>query len=225
MIGGMADIDFSLLDVPRSAPIDDPEAYLRAAIAWHFGEHTGCAFWLQAARTLNFNPLTDVNTFTDLRLFPNVLNELRNVPVEELIPRGYGSPSPLPQLFESGGTTGAPKRTVQLPDWIEQVIQWQTEDFANGGFLPGRGFVCMMPSGPHGWAIFSSGLRTPRLGFPRDRPGSSLGQEDRRPPGRSSHCRGVGVRRPSDRADRAHSADPGRREPAHHSAAARGHRP
>ena len=94
MIGGMADIDFSLLDVPRSAPVDDAEAYLRTAIAWHFGEDTGCAFWLRAARTLNFNPLTDVNTFADLRLFPNLLNELRNVPIEELIPRGYGSPPP-----------------------------------------------------------------------------------------------------------------------------------
>jgi len=163
MIEGMADIDFSLLDVPRSAPVDDPEAYLRAAIAWHFGEDTGCAFWLRTAETLNFNPLTDVNTFADLRLFPNLLNELRNVAIEELIPRGYGSPLPLPQIFESGGTTGAPKRTVQLPDWIEQVIQWQTEDFANGGFLQGRGFVCMMPSGPHGVGYFSR-LVSERLG-------------------------------------------------------------
>jgi hypothetical protein len=163
MIGGMADIDFSLLDVPRSAPVADAEAYLRSAIAWHFGEDTGCAFWLRAARTLDFNPLTDVNTFADLRLFPNLLNELRNVPIEELIPRGYGSPPPLPQIFESGGTTGAPKRTVQLPDWIEQVIQWQTEDFANGGFLPGRGFICMMPSGPHGVGYFSR-LVSERLG-------------------------------------------------------------
>src|SRR6201994_217291 len=113
MIDGMADIDFSLLDVPRSAPVDDPEAYLRAAIAWHFGEETGCAFWLRAARTLNFNPLTDINTFADLKLFPNLLSELRDVPVADLIPRGYlsaDSPPPVPQIFESGGTTGPPKR-------------------------------------------------------------------------------------------------------------------
>src|SRR6201985_811884 len=159
----MADIDFSQLDVPRSAPVDDPEAYLRAAIAWHFGEETGSAFWLRTAHTLDFNPLTDVNTFTDLRLFPNLLSELRTVPTETLTPRGYGSPPPIPQIFESGGTTGAPKRTVQLPDWIAQVIQWQTEDFANGGFLPGRGFLCMMPSGPHGVGYFSR-LVSERLG-------------------------------------------------------------
>ncbi len=159
----MANIDFSLLDVPRSAPIADPEAYLRAAIAWHFGEDTGSAFWLRAARTLNFDPLAEINTFADLRLFPNLVNELRRVPVEELIPRGYGSSPPLPQIFESGGTTGAPKRTVQMPDWIAQVTEWQTEDFAAGGFVRGRGFLCLMPSGPHGVGYFSR-LVSERLG-------------------------------------------------------------
>ncbi|MGO8939242.1 MAG: phenazine antibiotic biosynthesis protein [Mycobacterium sp.] len=159
----MADIDFSLLDVPRSVPIDDPGAYLRAAMAWHFGEDTGSPFWLRTAQTLNFNPLTDINTFTDLRLFPNLLSELRSVPVEDLIPRGYGSRPPVPQIFESGGTTGAPKRTVQLPDWVAQVVDWQTEDFATGGFLRGQGFLCLMPSGPHGVGYFSR-LVSERLG-------------------------------------------------------------
>jgi len=160
---GVADIDFSLLEVPRTMPCGDPDAYLRAAIAWHFGADTGCPFWLRTARTLDFNPLTDVNTFTDLRLFPNLVNELRRAPVEDLIPRGYGTPPPLPQIFESGGTTGAPKRTVQLPDWIEQVVQWQTADFEAGGFLRGRGFLCLMPSGPHGVGYFSR-LVSQRLG-------------------------------------------------------------
>ena len=159
----MADTDFSLLDVPRSAPIDDPEAYLRAAVAWHFSEDTGSPFWLRMAQTLNFNPLTDVNTFADLRLFPNLLSELRKVQVEDLIPRGYGSVPPVPQIFESGGTTGAPKRTVQLPDWVAQVVDWQTEDFAAGGFLRGQGFLCLMPSGPHGVGYFSR-LVSARLG-------------------------------------------------------------
>ncbi|QUR67547.1 AMP-binding protein [Mycobacterium spongiae] len=166
----MTDIDFSVLDVPRSAPVADPEAYLRTAIAWHFGADTGSAFWLRAAKTLTFNPLTDVTSFDDLRLFPNLLNELRSVPVEDLIPRGYGSPAPLPQIFESGGTTGLPKRTVQMPDWIEQVLRWQTEDFAAGGFLPGRGFLCLMPSGPHGVGYFSRlvSLRLGSMFFPID---------------------------------------------------------
>ena len=162
----MVDVDFLLLDVPRAAPVEDADAYLRSAIAWHFGDDTGSPFWLRAARTLDFDPLTDINTFTDLRRFPNLINELRSVPVEDLIPRGYaaeGSPPPLPQIFESGGTTGAPKRTVQLPDWISQVVEWQTDDFAAGGFQRGQGFLCLMPSGPHGVGYFSR-LVSQRLG-------------------------------------------------------------
>jgi acyl-CoA synthetase (AMP-forming)/AMP-acid ligase II len=155
--------DFSLLDVPRPVPVADPEEYLRAALAWHFGEDTGSPFWLRTAQKLNFDPVADVKSFAELRLFPNLVNELRSAPVEDLIPRGYGSPPPLPQIFESGGTTGAPKRTVQLPDWIAQVVEWQTEDFAAGGFVSGRGFLCLMPSGPHGVGYFSR-LVSERLG-------------------------------------------------------------
>jgi hypothetical protein len=150
----VADIDFSLLDVPREAPPANPEAYLRAAMAWHFGADTGSAFWLRGAQALDFDPLTEVQTFADRRRFPNQVDELRGVPVEDLIPRGYGSPAPIPLIFESGGTTGAPKRTAQLPDWVEQVTRWQVEDFTAGGFVPGRGLVCLMPSGPHGVGHF-----------------------------------------------------------------------
>ena len=62
------------------------------------------------------------------------MDELRRAQVHDLIPRGYGSPAPVPRIFESGGTTGAPKRTVQMPDWVEQVTEWQIEDFTAGGF-------------------------------------------------------------------------------------------
>jgi hypothetical protein len=58
-IGAMPEVDFSLLEVPRPAPIDDPEAFLRAAMAWHFGEDTGSAFWLRAANDLPFDPTVD----------------------------------------------------------------------------------------------------------------------------------------------------------------------
>jgi len=77
----VADFDFSLLDVPRGAPPPDAEVYLRTAIAWHFGADTGSPFWLHAAQALSFDPLTDVQTFADLRRFPNLVDELRNFPV------------------------------------------------------------------------------------------------------------------------------------------------
>ncbi|EHB58151.1 hypothetical protein MycrhDRAFT_0587 [Mycolicibacterium rhodesiae JS60] len=150
----MADVDFSLLDLPRETP-PEPDAYLRAAMAWHFGAETGSPYWLRTAGDLDFDPLTDIRTFADLRRFPNFVNQLRDIPAEDLIPRGYGSPAPIPMIFESGGTTGAPKRTAQLPDWVAQVADWQTDDFARAGFVGGRGLLCMMPSGPHGVGHFS----------------------------------------------------------------------
>jgi hypothetical protein len=150
----VADIDYSLLEVPRGSPPEDLETFLRTALAWHFGADTGSLFWLRMAATLDFDPLTDVRTFADLRRFPNLVDELRNVPVEDLVPRGYGAPAPIPRIFESGGTTGAPKRTAQLPDWVEQVTRWQVEDFTAGGFVSGRGLLCLMPSGPHGVGHF-----------------------------------------------------------------------
>ncbi|CAN5745814.1 phenazine antibiotic biosynthesis protein [soil metagenome] len=158
----MPEFDFTLLDVPRPSP-PDPDDYLRTAIAWHFGEQTGSPFWLQAARDLDFDPLTEITTFDDLRRFPNRLNELRDVPVAELVPRGYGAPPPVPLIFESGGTTGAPKRTAQLPDWVEQVTRWQVEDFTAAGFRPGRDMLCLMPSGPHGVGYFTRAV-SGRLG-------------------------------------------------------------
>lgn len=151
----MPDIDFALLDVPRSTPPEDSDAYLRAAIAWHFGADTGSPFWLTAAPKLGFDPLTEIKAWADLRRFPNLVDELRDAAVEDLVPRGYGVPGPIPRVFESGGTTGAPKRTAQLPDWLEQVARWQTDDFASGGFVRGAGLLCLMPSGPHGVGHFS----------------------------------------------------------------------
>lgn len=147
--GEMDQLDFSILDLPREVSVDDPDAYLRAAIAWHFSAETGSAYWLSKVPDLDFDPLTDVTTFEDLTLFPNLVAELRDVAAEDLIPRGYGSPAPVFKVFESGGTTGAPKRIIATPDWREQSARWAAEDFANGGYVRGRGLLGIVPAGPH----------------------------------------------------------------------------
>ena len=145
----MTNTDFSLLDLPREIPIDDADAYLRAAIAWHFGPETGSAYWLERAEDLEFDPVSDITTFEDLKLFPNLVSELREVPAADLIPRGYGSPAPIPQVSESGGTTGAPKRVIQTPDCREQALRWTAQEFVKGGYERGRGLLGILPAGPH----------------------------------------------------------------------------
>jgi hypothetical protein len=48
----------SVIDLPRTEPIDDPQAALQLAVHWHFGSDTGLRYWLNRAKTLEFNSLT-----------------------------------------------------------------------------------------------------------------------------------------------------------------------
>ena len=54
-----ANIGVSVIDLPRTEPIDDPRASLQAAVHWHFGPDTGSRYWLNRAKTLEFNSLTE----------------------------------------------------------------------------------------------------------------------------------------------------------------------
>src|SRR5260370_32888705 len=80
----------SLLDLPLDAQVD-PGEFIRAAMEWHFNPETGSAYWLERAKSLDFDPREDIKSIEDLALFPNIVDELRDVLAEDLIPRGYGS--------------------------------------------------------------------------------------------------------------------------------------
>jgi hypothetical protein len=120
--------------------------HLRDILHWHFDAATGSPFWLNKARTLGFDPLTDVTTLADLRRFPDVSGELRTVPVEDLIPRGHDGGSF--EVFESGGTLGAPTRVVDSTartanvDWVSTVLKQH-------GFPESGHWLHVGPSGPH----------------------------------------------------------------------------
>ncbi|MFD4947654.1 phenazine antibiotic biosynthesis protein [Streptomyces sp. NPDC058239] len=137
---------WSILD-PSLDP-DDPHAYLRTAIRWHFSEETGSPFWLRRMQQLDFDPIVEVQTFDDLQRFPNVVDELRTVPVEDLVPRGYGPNPPAPRVFESGGTTGAPKRAILMPDWISTAVNRMLDGPQFAGRPPAN-ILVLTPTGPH----------------------------------------------------------------------------
>lgn len=137
---------WEILD-PAAGPAD-PDAYLRAAVRWHFGEETGSSFWLRRARDLDFDPLTAVRTYDDLARFPDVAGELRGVPVEDLIPRGYGPRPPAPWVLESSGVAGRPERVVLMPDWISGAADRMLAGPQFAGRLPGN-ILVVAPSGPH----------------------------------------------------------------------------
>ncbi|MFF2022051.1 phenazine antibiotic biosynthesis protein [Streptomyces sp. NPDC058171] len=141
----------SALDNSWDSP---PEAQdlIQEAMAWHFDPKTGSPFWQELGKKLAFDPRKDVRTVEDLSLFPNVVDELRNVRVEDLVPRGYGSidalPTP-PVVGESGGTTGSPKRVFVLPDVREQSWAWYHHRLVEHGIATGDNWLGVMPAGPH----------------------------------------------------------------------------
>jgi phenylacetate-coenzyme A ligase PaaK-like adenylate-forming protein len=127
----------------------DADEFIRAAMEWHFDPETGSPFWLERARSLEFDPRADVKGFEDLTLFPNVTDELRDVRAEDLIPKGYGPRPDVVGVFESGGTTGAPKRIVMLRDWWDRMIAWQVAHLDARGVPRNRDWLVLIPSGPH----------------------------------------------------------------------------
>ncbi|WP_329454981.1 AMP-binding protein [Streptomyces sp. NBC_01497] len=137
-----------VLDLPLGEP-RDPDEFLRAAMAWHFGPETGSPFWLSRAATLGFDPRTDVKTLDDLALFPNVTDELRDVAARDLIPQGYGPDAPVVGVYESGGTTGAPKRVVLLQHWLDQDPDFLGAPLDAAGIPRGTDWLMLGPTGPH----------------------------------------------------------------------------
>ncbi|BCL79108.1 phenazine antibiotic biosynthesis protein [Ktedonobacteria bacterium brp13] len=154
----------SLLDLPLDAKVD-PGEFIRAAMQWHFNSETGSAYWLERAKSLDFDPRKDVNNIEDLALFPNLVDELRDVRVEDLIPRGYGPHPDVVGVFESGGTTGPPKRVVFLRDWWDREEAWMSANLDAHGFPRNVNWLVILPSGPHAAGEISRGLASTRNGI------------------------------------------------------------
>ncbi|MFG2359763.1 phenazine antibiotic biosynthesis protein [Streptomyces sp. NPDC048521] len=138
----------AVLDAGPSDGVD-PDEFVRAAMRWHFDPATGSRYWLDRADRLAFDPRQDVKGVDDLALFPHLTDELRDVPVADLIPRGYGSGARLINVFDSGGTTGAPKRVVQLDDWMRHSTEQVDKRLREHGLPIGRQWLTVAPTGPH----------------------------------------------------------------------------
>lgn len=137
-----------ILDCPPSQ-LPEPQELIEAAMQWHFSPETGSAFWLERAKSLDFDPRRDVHSWSDLRRFPNVVNELRHVRAEDLVPRGYGPNAPLVGIYESGGMTGIPKRVPLLADWLDRWMAWAMRVAEAHKYPRNVNWLMLTPSGPH----------------------------------------------------------------------------
>jgi hypothetical protein len=80
------------------------DAHAVEMMAWHFHPSTGCPFWLEYAKSLTFNPITEVKNYDDLKKFPLFEDdELRGGPVRRWLPKGLADEVVSPLVRHANG--------------------------------------------------------------------------------------------------------------------------
>ena len=122
------------------------DAWVREVVNWHFDPETGCPFWLETARGLDFDPRREINSYADLaRLGPFEDEWLRGGPVRRWVPKGLAD-RPV-YVFETGGSTGVPKSRINVEDFrtdYEMFSRTLPDEF----FPPGSDWLSLGPTGP-----------------------------------------------------------------------------
>ena len=92
------------------------DAWVREIVAWHFDPATGCPFWLDYAKRLDWDPRREIRSYDDLDRLGSFQDEwLRGGPVRRWVPRAYAD-KPV-YIFETGGSTGVPKSRISIDDF------------------------------------------------------------------------------------------------------------
>jgi phenylacetate-coenzyme A ligase PaaK-like adenylate-forming protein len=122
------------------------DAHVREIVAWHFNPKTGAPFWLEKAKSFNFDPLKDVRGLADLNKFGLFEDDwLRGGPVRRFLPKAlWDKPT---YVFETGGTTGIPKSRVVVDDFRIDYEQF-SDSLPDKYFPKGSNWMMLGPSGP-----------------------------------------------------------------------------
>ena len=135
------------LDAKIQAARDALDAHAYETVQWHFHESTGCPFWLNyASEELDFDPLTEVKGYDDLKKFPPFEDDwLRGGPVRRWVPKAFADRGVY--VFETGGTTGVPKSRIAIDDFRTDYSLF-SETLPDEYFPPGSNWLMLGPSGP-----------------------------------------------------------------------------
>jgi len=133
-------------DALRNNALEELNAHLRDIIQWHFSPETGCPFWLEWKDQKGIDPRERVKTIDDLTLFEGFdAKELRSLPHEQWIPRGYAK-TPF-KVFETGGTTGTPIQRLSWEDHLSDYTLFSS-CLSGNGFPKGSNWLILGPTGP-----------------------------------------------------------------------------
>lgn len=126
----------------------DLDEHTRRIIGRHFHPELGSPFWLERSERLPFDPLALTGYDELIRFGPFPLDELRTRDPCDLVPLAV--PRPLTgQVWESSGTTGAPKRLYYTPAMAAEREVWRRWADRVAGIEPGRTWLNALPTGPH----------------------------------------------------------------------------
>jgi phenylacetate-coenzyme A ligase PaaK-like adenylate-forming protein len=122
------------------------DAHVREIVQWHFSPETGTPFWLEFAKTLDWDPRKEIETYQDLDRFGFFQDEwLRGGPVRRWVPRAYAD-RPI-FTFETGGSTGVPKSRISIEDFRLDYEHF-SDTLPDSHFPKGSDWLMVGPSGP-----------------------------------------------------------------------------
>jgi phenylacetate-coenzyme A ligase PaaK-like adenylate-forming protein len=134
------------LAAKASAARDILDRHAWETVQWHFHPSTGCPFWLERAKSLKFDPLTEIKGYDDIGKFDLFEDEwLRGGPVRRWVPKAFAE-KPI-YVFETGGTTGIPKSRINIDDFRIDYSLF-SETLPDEFFPKGANWLMLGPSGP-----------------------------------------------------------------------------
>ena len=144
----MSTTEFPSVDVEQLSKEarDQLDQHAYEVVQFHLHESTGSPFWLEKKAEFNFDPLTEVKGYDDIKKFPLFEDEwLRGGPVRRWVPKAL-SDKPV-YVFETGGTTGIPKSRIVVEDhWTDYELFSDT--LPDEYFPKGANWLMLGPSGP-----------------------------------------------------------------------------
>jgi hypothetical protein len=124
---------------------------LHDLLALHFHPEHGARYWLRRQEELGWTVRDRVRCLDDLwRLGPTPLEDLRNFPLRDFIPRTYHHRLDLFVTGETAGTTGQPRATAYRNDEFQAAFVMPFVQAAEATNFPrGLPWLWVGPSGPH----------------------------------------------------------------------------
>lgn len=134
-------------------PVDTTlDEWTRRVIETHFDPDTGTPFWLDWQDAQGIDVRAHITGFADLTDVFEPFDEdiLRTLPVEQFAPRSLDGNR---RVYETGGTTGAPKRIIMRDYWRQQAC-WTARVLDHWGFPTGNILGIAPPGGANNAGTF-----------------------------------------------------------------------